>query len=68
MRIYTKYKVVCQKKDPNLVEKIFKKKKTFEIRSPWIINGFRDAINTELYRILTISPTEEKMEVWWWKH
>lgn len=68
MNIYTKYLVECEKKEPTLLEKVLNKKDTFEIWAPCIINWFRDRINTELYRILTIAPTEEKMEVWWSKY
>ena len=63
MNVYTKFLVTCEKKDKSLIDKITKKKEIFEVWAPCVINGFRDKINTEIYRILSIKPTEEKMEV-----
>lgn len=65
MRIYEKYIVTCEKKDKSFFDKITNKQEQFEIRSEWIINGFRDKINTEIYRILSIQASWEKMEVFW---
>lgn len=65
MDVYTKFKVTCEKKNKNLLDKIFNKKEIFEIWAPCIINSFKDKINTDIYRIISINPTDEKMEVFW---
>ncbi len=52
-----------KKKDKSLIDKILRKKKIFEVWAPCIINWFRDKINTDIYNILSITPTDEKMEV-----
>ena len=63
MDVYTKFLVTCEKKDKSLIDKILGRKKIFEVWAPCIINWFRDKINTEVYRILSIKSTKDKMEV-----
>lgn len=65
MDIYSKYIVTYEKKSPTFWEKITKKRETLEVWAPSIINGFRDKVNTEIFRIILITPTDEKMEVFW---
>lgn len=64
MNIYNKYIVECEKREKSLLDKLLKRKVKFEIWAPYILNNFRDKVNTEIWRILSIKPTDEKMEVW----
>ena len=63
MNIATKYIVTCEKKDKSLLDKMFRRTKNFEVRNSCIVNNFTDSVNTEIWRILSIKPTDEKMEV-----
>lgn len=62
MEIYHKYIVTCEKKDKSFLDKLLKRKKKFEVWAPCIINWFRDKINTQVYNILSIQPTDESIE------
>jgi len=65
MDIYTKFVITCEKVNPTLTERLLRKtKEKVEIRAPYILNGFRDKINESVLRILSIEPTDEKMEMY----
>jgi hypothetical protein len=63
MDIYTRYKVTCEKREKSIKDKLLNKKKVFEIWAPYILNNFSDKINTDVYKILSITPTDETIEV-----
>lgn len=66
MQVYTKFEILCEKKKPTIMELItFNRTKLFHIWAPWVINNFRDQINTKIFDIISIKPTDDKMEMYW---
>ncbi|MCK9272393.1 hypothetical protein M0P65_02495 [Candidatus Gracilibacteria bacterium] len=63
MKIARKYIVTCEKKEKSFLDKLLKRTKDFEVWNSCIVNNFTDSINTKIWRILSIKPTDEKMEV-----
>lgn len=66
MNILTKFEVTCEKKNPTIRDLVtFNRKKVFYIWATWVINWFRDKIDTNLFGVITIRPTDETMEMFW---
>lgn len=66
MQVFTKFEVTCEKKNPSLKDRItLNKKKVFYIWAIWIINWFREKIDSTLFSVISIKPTDDKMEIFW---
>ncbi len=63
MNIYTKFIITCEKKEKSFIDKVLKRTQEIEVWAPCIINWFRDKVNTDVYNILSIKATNDKIEV-----